>query len=149
MKAVTLSDSAVRKDVSKSIKKMRSPETFADIGPMAKLAKLREASVRKFKIERFFKTASHMHALTGPAAVARDFRHPFVDTLSFVSLWGIRLSPCVNRLCPNVALYLTPGDLPELCQLPQKSLFLHGSSSEMGYARSNKHSQRAEISWGS
>ena len=64
-KAVTLAYSAVRKDVSESIRKLLLPKTFSELGPSAKLAKLRLASVNKGKIKTFSRTAPHMRALTG------------------------------------------------------------------------------------
>ena len=69
LNAVTLADSEVRKGVSESIREIRPPKTFSDMAPMATLAKLREASVRKVKIDRFIKNASHMRALTGFVSV--------------------------------------------------------------------------------
>ena len=64
-RAGSLEDWAIHNDVSKSIRMLRLPETSAYIVPVSKVAKLRESPVRRVKIHRFFKTASHMCAFTG------------------------------------------------------------------------------------
>ena len=53
IKAASLTDSAVRKDVSKALRKLRLPKSFSDLGPTAKIQKLRIASVNKTKITNF------------------------------------------------------------------------------------------------
>ena len=54
---VPLSDSAVRKDVSRSIRKLRLPETIEELGPPGKMDKLRQASTIKDKIDLFSRTS--------------------------------------------------------------------------------------------
>ena len=47
LKAVALADSAVRKDVLKSIRELRLPKTFSELGPTEKLPNLRQSTVKK------------------------------------------------------------------------------------------------------
>ena len=85
LNAVTLADSAVRKDVSRPTRMLRMPKSFSELGPTAKLNKLRQASVSKNKTTRFFRTASHMRALEGVRFFAFiDSRNVSDATISFV-----------------------------------------------------------------
>ena len=49
LKAVSLAGSAIRKEVSDSMHSMKLPKSFSDLGPSAKLAKLRQSTVSKDK----------------------------------------------------------------------------------------------------
>ena len=88
LKAVDLADSAVRKDVSKSMRKLRLPKNFSELGPTAKLAKLRQASANKDKINRFPMTSAHMNALTGIIFRFQSFASSIRCYYSFCELRG-------------------------------------------------------------
>ena len=86
LKATSLVDSAVRNDVNEALSKIRLPKEFENLGPTAKLDKLRKASVNKTKIRTFFRTASQAHSLIGVRFCFRSFSSAIRCYFSFCEL---------------------------------------------------------------
>ena len=79
---------AVTRDVNSSLAKLRMPKSFKLLGPAAKLAKLREASVNTHKVKCFFRVASQQHALTGVRFCFASFASAIRCYFSFCELRG-------------------------------------------------------------
>ena len=92
LKAVTLADSAIKKDVSLPMRNIKLAKSFPDIGPTAKLAKLRQAAANKDKIKTFSRTSTHANALTGVRFCFQSFASAVRCYFSFCELRGIHRS---------------------------------------------------------
>ena len=65
VESIAIADNAVRNEVSDSMRRLKLPKSFSALGPAAKMAKLRQASVNKTNIRNFPRTAAKNHSLAG------------------------------------------------------------------------------------
>ena len=85
------------------------PKTFPNLGPAAKLNKLRQASVNQFKIRRFFRTASQQNALTGIRQVFGSFASAIRCYYSFCELRGCEPFPARSSTAIEWSAIFNPG----------------------------------------
>ena len=87
----------MRKDVSHSLRKLRLPKSFPELGPASKLNKMRLASVNQPKIVRFFRPASQRRALIGAGAFFGGFASALRCYCSFCELRNATPFPVNHR----------------------------------------------------
>ena len=97
LKATTWNDSAVRKDVAHSLRKLRIPETFSTLGPASKLNKMRIASANQPEIDCSPRSASQQHAIIGVKACFGSFAPALWCYFSFCELRKVAPFPVNNR----------------------------------------------------
>ena len=108
IKAPSIADSAIRRDVSSSHSKLRMPKSFHHLGSDAKLAKLRLASVSKLKIRRFPRTSSQMNALLGVRFCFRSFASAIRLYFSFFELRQVNPFPVREKIVPERSSIFNP-----------------------------------------
>ena len=109
LKATTWVASAVNKDVTKSLGKLRMPKDFPALGPAAKLNKLRLASTNKVKVRRFFRTASQRNSLIGIRHVFGSFASAIRCYYSFCELKGCQPFPVRSLTVIEWSSIFNPG----------------------------------------
>ena len=147
LKAVSLADSAIRTDVSESLHKLKLPKSFSELGPTAKLAKLRQASVDKGKIKQFFRTASHMNALAGVRFCFQSFASALRCYYIFCELRGNPTFPVTEAIVLEWSSLFNPGGtFRNYVNYLKKSLLLPGFARLVVFSSCGEYHQRLETS---
>ena len=112
LNSAALCSSVARSSVKAALNRAKIsklPINFDKLGPSAKLKALRDAQLPKYKVDRFFRTASQSLALTGIQRCFKSFASGIRCFFSFCELRGTPPFPVRERVVVEWSSIFKPG----------------------------------------